>query len=185
MLSGGHGHNRSRRSHVFHRYCFNGKNEWPSLNAIDNNFSYLYRDKESDTTWLFGPRKSFSAELSGDFPRLESSASTLSGSSEKDFTSVETGDKLLSKKSILLSPRRRQIQISLEDKVRLYFETPPDRKLKLFQICSLAYLENIVPANFLTESALTTRFNKSYTFQKPFTAIPISYLFMRRKKVSR
>ncbi|OGE56140.1 hypothetical protein PENARI_c003G11877 [Penicillium arizonense] len=73
-------------------------------------------DKESDTTWLFGPHKSFSAELSGASPRLESSAFTLSGSSEKDFTSVETGDQLLSKKSILLSPQRRQIQISLEDK---------------------------------------------------------------------
>jgi hypothetical protein len=81
--------------------------------------SLAYRDKENDTTWLFGPRKSFAAEQSGAFPRSESDASTLPGSSEKDFTSVETGDELLSKKGILLSPRRCQLQKPLEDKVSL------------------------------------------------------------------
>lgn len=94
-----------------------------------NQFTCLYRDKESDTTWLFGPRKCSAADLSGASPRSDSDASTLSDSSEKNLTSVETGAELPGKRSILLSSQRCQIQRPLDNKVRLCFEASLDHTL--------------------------------------------------------
>lgn len=109
---------------------------------------WLHRDKESDTTWLFGPRKTSAGDLLGASPRSETYASTLADSSVKNLTSAETGAELPRKRSILLSSQRCQVQRSLVNKVCLCFEASLDHTLTSSKYAELDISETSFSRNF-------------------------------------